>query len=336
MYEVGEVKKFESEAYFRLHELFEQKEEFDSSLYYFKKFEALEDSLYSLEKTRQIVNMKTKYETEKKEQQILLQEISLQEKESKLESRRRTIFALVLLSILIIALSVAAYNRIKAKKNAEMQERIIEEQERGLKAIFNAQEEERKRISKELHDGVGQQLSGLKMAFQKLGSNIKDQLPEKVSEMEKLSEIISESADEVRSISHQMMPRALVELGLIEALEDMLSKSLGIGQIEYVFEHHGINERLDSSKEVSLYRISQELVNNIIKHSGATMVNIQLFKNGDKVILIVEDNGKGIHETSPKGHGLMNIKNRLNTINGEVNFEPSPNSGTLATIRIPV
>ena len=93
---------------------------------------------------------------------------------------------------------------------------------------------------------------------------------------------------------------------------------------------------MNNRVEISLYRITQELINNIIKHSNASYVSVQLFKNQDKVILVVEDNGVGINKRNEKGHGLLNIKNRVNTLNGEVNLEPSPNSGTLATIRIPL
>ncbi|MBD99643.1 MAG: hypothetical protein CMO34_07345 [Verrucomicrobia bacterium] len=87
--------------------------------------------------------------------------------------------------------------------------------------------------------------------------------------------------------------------------------------------------------EVSIYRIVQELVNNILKHANATKVHIQLFQNNSKLILIVEDNGHGFDEsTSAEGHGLLNIRSRLSTVNGEVNFEPSPSSGSIATVRI--
>ena len=148
---------------------------------------------------------------------------------------------------------------------------------------------------------------------------------------------MQDSADEVRVISHQMMPKALTELGIIEALGDMLDKSLGKIDIDFEFEHFGIKDRLAEKIEVSLYRICQELVNNIIKHSEAKQVHVQLFKNKGKAILIVEDNGKGIQENEVSdGHGLLNIKSRLNSLNGEVNYEPSPNSGTTATVRIPL
>jgi len=117
----------------------------------------------------------------------------------------------------------------------------------------------------------------------------------------------------------------------------MLDKSLGAGDMEYQFEHFGVDDRLDERIELSVYRIAQELVNNIIKHSEANKVAIQLFKNKGKLIFIVEDNGKGMVENqTSEGHGLLNIKSRLNPLSGEVNFEPSPQSGTIATVRIPL
>lgn len=328
--------KFLSEAYFFKSKLFSNIERHDSALFYFKQYKVIEDSLYNLDKLNQIKEINAKYETEKKEQQIEIQNVSLAKKESQLVAKQRTIFALIVLSILIIVISFAIYKRYKAQKNAEVQKRIIEEQEKGLQAVFIAQEDERKRISKDLHDGIGQQLSGLKMAIQTASSRLTNQTVEEKTEFEKLAKIASDSADEVRLISHQMMPRALTELGLVEAISDMLDKSLGLSDIEYEFEHFRIEKRLEEKIEISLYRITQELINNIIKHSLAQKVNIQLFKNQGKIILVVEDDGKGMKPSNSDGHGLLNMRNRINTLHGEMNLEPSPTSGTLATIRIPI
>jgi signal transduction histidine kinase len=117
----------------------------------------------------------------------------------------------------------------------------------------------------------------------------------------------------------------------------MLLKSLGNSPIQYHFEHFDLEKRFHENVEISLYRIIQELISNIIRHSAATEVSIQLFKNQQKVVLIVEDNGIGFDALQKaEGIGLMNIKSRLNTLNGEVNYTPSPGSGTVATIRIPI
>ncbi|MEQ8907842.1 MAG: sensor histidine kinase [Vicingaceae bacterium] len=325
-----------SEAYYSMYHLYQEKGNVDSVLHYFKLMDQLEDSIYQLERTKQMAEMQTRFETEKKEQQIALQAAEISEKESKLLARQRFILLMVVLLVALLIFGYLFYQRYKSKKEQELQKAIIREQQNGLDAVIEAQEEERKRISKDLHDGVGQQLSGLKMAFQKIANEIQIEIPEKKKELDSLSKVLEESADEVRSISHQMMPKALTELGLLAALEDMLSKSLKQVGLKYEFEHYGIEGRLSEKIEISVYRICQELINNIIKHSKAQKVAIQLFKNKGKLILIVEDNGVGIKSEDSDGHGLLNIKSRLNPLSGEVNFEPSPQSGTTATVRIPL
>lgn len=302
-----------------------------------------EDTLLNEESAKSIAELRTKYETVEKEKALAeeKEKSALLEKDkisAELESVNRRNWIVVLFALIIVGslLFLTIVQRNKRKAQSEKDAAIIEERDKGALAVFAAQEEERKRISKDLHDGVGQQLSGLKMAFQKLANDAKDLDPEMATQTQKLSTILSESADEVRSISHQMMPKALIELGLIHALEDMLKKSLGINRINYEFEHFGIVERLEEKIEISVYRVAQELINNIVKHSESTHVSLQLFKNGGKLVFIVEDNGKGIKNTEGSGHGLLNMKSRINSLNGELNLEPSPSSGTLATIRIPI
>ncbi|MEQ8907841.1 MAG: tetratricopeptide repeat protein [Vicingaceae bacterium] len=309
----------------------------DSAIKYLEKWIHLKDSLTNLKAQEKIDWLETEYRTAEKEKEIA--QLNNLKTKNELEISQQRNWIIILISGLFGAflITMVVVQRNKRKSQAEKDAAIIKERDKRTEAVFSAQEEERKRISKDLHDGVGQQLSGLKMAFQKLSSDLKTSNPEKETELEKLTTILHESADEVRSISHQMMPKALTELGIIEAIDDMLEKSLGSSSISYEFEHFGIDNRLDEKIEVSLYRITQELINNIIKHSEAKKVAVQLFKNKGKVILIVEDNGKGIQKSQVSdGHGLLNIKSRLNSIHGEVNYEPSPQSGTTATVRIPI
>jgi signal transduction histidine kinase/tetratricopeptide (TPR) repeat protein len=329
--------KFIAEANYRLHQVFEKEGRLDSALFYYKAYHIQEDSLYGLERSKQIATLRTQYETDKKERQIAYQHLEIQEGKSALKARRNLNWVLVMALCLVLLIAIAFFYRFKTKKEAELQEVVIRQQEKGMRAIILAQEEERKRIAKDLHDGIGQQLSGLKMGLRNATDSLgKDQAALK-DKMLQLNTVLSQSADEVRSISHQMMPRALTELGLISALEDMLNSSLGSSSIDFDFEHLNMENRLAESIEVSLYRVCQELINNVIKHSKASTVHVQLFQNKGKVIMIVEDNGKGIEKGKGQaGHGLMNIKSRLSTIHGEVNYEQSPSSGTLATVRIPL
>lgn len=315
------------------------KKAFEASLDYID----LKDSLLNEENAKNVAELRTKYETAEKEkalaeEQIKSESLAKEAAEAKLSAANRNKWIITLIALIIaVTLSfLVLRQRNKRKAQAEKDAAIIEERDRGTQAVFEAQEEERKRISKDLHDGVGQQLSGLKMAFQKVSERIKNENPERSEELRKLSGILSESADEVRSISHQMMPKALTELGLIETLQDMLEKSFGMTDIQYEFDHFGINERLNENIEVSLYRVCQELINNILKHANATKITVQLYKNSGKVIMVVEDNGSGIKYNSKDGHGLLNMKSRINSLNGEINLEPSPKSGTLATVRLPL
>lgn len=307
------------------------------------QFIAIKDSLLNAENSKNFAELRTKYETAEKEkalaeEQIISKTLSAEKAQLELVAANRSKWILLLLAGLVIlaAFSFAILQRNKRKAQAEKDAAIINERDKGVKAVFSAQEEERKRISKELHDGIGQSLSGIKLQFQKLSSDLLKNNPEDAEKLQKLSAIVSDTADEVRSISHQMMPKALSQFGLIEALEDLLSKTFELSNMEYQFEHFGIDGRLNEDIEISLYRISQELINNIIKHSKASKVSIQIFKNQGKLILMIEDNGQGLKKGDQNGHGLLNIKSRLNTLNGDFNLEPSPGSGTIATVRLPL
>jgi len=295
------------------------------------KWGEAKDSVFSEEKTKAVADLEIRYQTEKKEKELANKELELSEKDLEISIRNNLLVGLGAGILIIILLSLYLIQRKKRKAQFEKNEAIINEKDRGLKAIILAEEEERKRIAKELHDGIVQQLGGLKLGLQKVFSN------SETEETNKLVKILDDSAQELRDLSHRMMPKALSELGLVPALEDMLSNSLGNTHIKFEFEHFGITERFKDTIEITIYRIAQELINNVTKHSKASHVNIQLIKSASSIVLIVEDNGKGFEaKTNTSGIGLLNISSRLDTVNGKVNFEPSPQSGTLATVKIPL
>lgn len=296
------------------------------------------DSLINQSTSEAMAELETKYETAKKEQTIIEQERDLAEQELKISQRNRLILALSSTALIIILLGLFVVQRNKRKAQAEKDAAVIAEREEGIRAIFEATENERKRIAGDLHDGIGQQLSGLKLAFSKVSEDIKTKLPEEHEKINKLTDVLDDTCTEVRSISHEMMPKSLGENGLVSAIDDMLAKSLRLTGIEHEFEHHGIKDRFAENIELSVYRICQELINNVVKHSGASHVAVQLYKAGNRLILLVEDNGKGMDEKARKGDGigLKNMNSRINSVNGDINFEPSPDSGTLATVRVPL
>ncbi len=293
----------------------------------------IHDSIYNIERDEKIAEIQTKYETEKKDKDIAVLEGKKAQADLKISNRNTWILGLGAGFIAIILLGLLIIQRNKRIAAAEKDMAIIYEQEQSLKAIIHAQEEERKRIAKDLHDGIVQQLGGVILAWRKL---IKSDKTDE-SDENKLLESLEDSSNELREISHRMMPKALSELGVVAALEDLFEKSLGQSEIKYEFECFGINERLKENIEITIFRIVQELINNILKHSDADHVSFQFVKTTGNIAFIVEDNGKGFVVNKKKnGIGLMNISSRLDAVNGNINIEPGTQKGTLITINIPI
>ena len=205
----------------------------------------------------------------------------------------------------------------KAVANAE---RIIQ-QETRLNAVFEAQEEERRRIAKELHDGVGQTISAIKMNYQSLSGKAAEK--ELAPEFEKIGKMLENAGTEVRNISHQMIPKELEQFGLIPAVEGMLNLNLENAPIKYQFEHSGFTERIGTHIELVLFRVLQELVSNVIKHSKASQLTVQLVRLKTHVVMNVSDNGIGfdVDRKEKNGIGLLNIASRIDAIKGNLHYD---------------
>jgi signal transduction histidine kinase/Flp pilus assembly protein TadD len=324
--------------YSGISEIYEITGDYRNALKYNKLYAQYQDSLYNETKAEQIAEAEARYASLKKDQEI--QNLKNTQAIAEIEQRQYQSERIAWISLFVMAIIVLTYlyKRYKYKQTQEFSKKMLQQKESYLKAIVETQEEERKRIAKDLHDGVGQSLSGIKLAMVNIVSKMPGEYKTEISKLTELSQIIDNACIEVRSISHQMMPRLLQEDGLIPSIADMLDKSFRLSDIKYNFEHYGMERRLKDNIEIGVYRICQELINNIIKHSEATNVNVQLFRNGKIMVLLVEDNGKGFEFQNKKdsGIGLLNISSRVETIHGEFNLEPSPHSGTLATIRIPI
>ena len=324
----------------QLAEAFKRQGNFELALNAHQSAVNIKDSLNTETRTKEIALLETRFETEQKQKENLVLKQEKAENELAISRQRFVILGLVFLAILALFFGFNLVQRNKQKAQAEKDAAIIEEREIGLEGIINATEDERKRIAKDLHDGIVQTLTGLRLNLDKQIRGLPNLSEEKKAELKDGVGILDEAIAETRGISHQMMPRALSEAGLIPALHDMLEKSLGQTDIQFVFEEHGIGDkRFDERKEISLYRICQELINNIIKHSEAKAVSVQLLATKAHLILVVEDNGKGFEYGDPanqNGIGLMNINTRAQSVHGDVNYQPSPEQGTVATIRVPL
>ena len=219
------------------------------------------------------------------------------------------------------------------KNTLEKKNRIIlEDKDKQLTLAVETQEYERARIAQEIHDGVLQKLGGVLLQVRNLIDNYNANNDENALDVIRNLE---SSNDELRDISHQMMPKSLKELGVVATVEDMLNMSLPFANIKHSFEAFNITERLSEKNELVLYRVAQELVNNIIKHSQANNVAVQIQKSNEAVVLMVEDDGIGIsYKQQSTGIGLMNIRGRVEAMNGTLTFEQTEIPGTCVWIKL--
>lgn len=306
-----------------------------SSLKKYKEASLISDTIfnisvkkYDLSFADKMTAYEAKFKTSEKEKELLQTKAEKATTELELNNQKQLTYGLFGgLAILLLA-GFSIFQRNKRKHQLA----IANQKEQNLQSIIFAEEKERTKIARDLHDGIVQQIGATilksRTIFDELG--IADEAASK-----KILDNFEASNKELREISHQMMPRALEEAGLITALRHLFENSLHPSNIKYDFEHQNINKRLPKNIEITLYRITQELINNILKHSKASEVNIQLFKTENDIIYMIEDNGTGFSSTKKEGIGLKNIKSRIDLIKGIVNFS-TENTGTLTTIKIPL
>ncbi len=317
-------------AYQKISTMYYSLNKHDSAFYYQNLYASTIDSVYESRLNARILELQTKYDVEqlRKDQEIKNLTIKQQHTQNSL---------LIALMVFFIALTLSWYFRYKQKQRALLNAEIIRQQELRMRAVLETQEEERDRIARELHDGVGQMLSGLKMNWQSVLHKI---IPEEKSQPPRIQEIdriLDEVYHEVRNISHQMMPKVLREIGLFAAIEDMLEKNLKKTRIEYELESIGKEEKLKPEIELNLFRVCQELLSNVIKHANADRLELQLINRKNVLLLLIEDNGKGFEyeKNSEKGIGLLNIASRITLLRGEIKYEQAERGGTRVSIRIP-
>jgi two-component system, NarL family, sensor kinase len=308
----------------------------DSSFVLMRQYIALKDSVYDTRLKQQILDVQTQYETDKLEQDLYLVKKDKEFTEVKLQQRKTELWLLIFVMISITGAAIFLFYRHQQRQKAAANAERIIQQETRLNAVFEAQEEERRRIAKELHDGVGQTISAIKMNYQSLSGKVGEM--ETRPDFEKIGKMLENAGTEVRNISHQMIPKELEQFGLVPAVEGMLNLNLENAPVHYQFEHSGFSERIGSSVELVLFRVLQELVSNVIKHSKANQLTVQLVKLKTHVVMNVSDNGIGfdVERKGKNGIGLLNIASRIDAIKGNLHYESASGKGTMVTIRTPI
>jgi signal transduction histidine kinase len=298
---------------------------------YQQQLTSIKDSLLNEQNVKAIADMEVKYQTEKKEQAILLQQ-------AEIERKNIILWSAAALFLLAAGLAISTYRRYRLKQQARLQQEILNQQEMATRAVIKAEEDERQRIARDLHDGVGQMMSAAKMNLSAFESNLPASNPEQTQSLDKIIALVDESCREIRAVSHNMMPNALLKNSLASAVRDFIDK-IDKRALKVHIYTEGLDERLDSNVETVLYRVIQECVNNVIKHSGASTLDISINRDADGISATIEDNGKGFNTQDKsrfEGIGLKNIITRIEYLKGTVDFDSAPGRGTLVAIHVPL
>lgn len=310
---------------------YEAAKEYNKAIDAYKKINALQDSMYADANPKALAEMQTLYETEKKVRLI-------EQKDNKIRFQNFLFIGIAGLVLLSGLLLHSQYKKYRFKKEAQLQAQLLQQQEQAAKAVIEAEENERQRIAKDLHDGVGQMMSAAKMNLSAFESAIQfTDTAQKIS-FSKAIELVDESCKEVRTVSHTMMPNVLLKNGLAAAIQDFTDK-LDKNSLRVHLYTEGLEQRLDSNIEIVLYRVIQECVNNVIKHARASTLDISVIKDKDGIDATIEDNGKGFDATDKEkfeGIGLKNIITRIEYLKGTVDFDTAPGRGTVVALHVPV
>ncbi len=215
--------------------------------------------------------------------------------------------------------------------------RLRARQRKQIVAAIETQEQERKRISRDLHDDIGTKLSALKLFISALDSKARVSGNEEIVSLARISDqFIKEAVGDLRHLLMNLSPLILEEFGYAVAMETLAGKINETRLINFELNIFGFPTRLEKSYELALYRISQELVNNVLKHANAKNISLQVLRRDQQIILIMEDNGRGFVFSDHKdGYGLRNLDTRTKLLGGELNIESTPGTGTTVRIEIP-
>lgn len=309
------------ESYGAITEYYASVGDYSNAYAYQKLYQAARDSLFNEDQNEQFADMQVRYETEKKDKEILQQEYAILElaaSKSKIEKQRNYFVAG---GLLLAIVGFFGFQLNKTRKERNDKKELAE-------ALIFAQEEERKRIARDLHDGIGQSLLLIKRQM----TNTREISLEN-------QEMISQTLEEVRSISRDLHPFQLEKFGLVASIRDVISKIENSTDLFISQEIDAIDELIPDKDQIHIFRTVQEALSNIVKHAGATAAKVTIQEAGEEILVKIQDNGKGFdHELTvakSKSLGLRTMYERISAIGGKLTIGRGANGGTVIDIKVP-
>jgi two-component system, NarL family, sensor kinase len=318
-----------------LSRFYDESGNYKKAVQYYKEYKEVSDSIASKQNKQYAAELEIKYATEKKDNEIKLQKAEIQRK----EILNYIIAGGAATLLLISLLGYRNYRHQQKLQQQRISELEKEKQLTAIEAVLKGEEQERTRLAKDLHDGLGGMLSGIKYSFQTMKGNL-IMTPDNVQAFERSMDMLDSSIKEMRRVAHNMMPEALVKFGLDTALQDFCNDVNQSGALKVNYQSIGLKEQvIDQTTGITIYRIVQELLHNSIKHAAATSAIVQVSKVDGLLSVTVEDDGRGFDTAilkQSKGIGWTNIQNRVEFLKGKLDVNSQEGKGVSVLIEFPV
>lgn len=322
-----------------LSDLYTKSGKYREALYHKDQYILLKDSLENNQIANNVHQLEVRYRTAEKDKELINQKLQISQQQSDMREKNLWITIIASVTFLLTILSAILYKKRQSDKRLQQNEiQILQQQQiamhqgqeiERLKAMMKGEERERSRLARELHDGIGGMLTAIKMNL----SATRKKHPElsQFSSLKEIMHMLEDTGTEVRKTAHNLMPDVLVKHRLPEAL--MIYCENIHEQLPTELQFHGHLTDLDKAIELLLYRMIQELLQNILKHASATYAAVQLMMHEGKLSLTVEDNGTGFDpQQEHGGFGLQNLKYRVAALQGNISITSS--KGRSTTIHI--
>ncbi|MBF9223552.1 tetratricopeptide repeat-containing sensor histidine kinase [Hymenobacter ruricola] len=331
----------EADALEGLADLAAARADYRAAFAYRRDMGLVRDTLRLAATTRTVAELQTQYETERKDAQNRVQAAQLRTQQQVIRRRSVQLWAGLAIAALAAGVGYLLLSRRHLRREVEFAAEREALQQRRATAVLEAEEAERRRIGADLHDGVGQLLSVVKLNVHALGEELAPRLsPDEQRRFGDALGLVDESVGEVRDISHNLLPNALIKRGLARAVREFLDKVQQPGRLRIHLETLGLDDtRLASNTESTLYRVVQEAVQNIVKHARASEINLQLIRHAHELTLLVEDDGAGFDPAAlgeGAGLGLRNMASRVAYLGGVLDVDSRPGRGTTVTATVPL
>ncbi|MCL2597724.1 MAG: sensor histidine kinase [Paludibacter sp.] len=330
----NELPDDERDCYTLLSNVSISRRNFRNQILFTAKSDSVQNALVSENTRGYAKEMQVKYETEKKELQI-----TALEKEKRLMTGLSIAGSVVLLLALTTIFSLWRWTvqkrRIAEKQKQLAEQQIIQlEQEKQIiaaQSVLDGETQERTRLARDLHDGLGSMLTGVQMGLQDMKKGAVLEY-EDVERLNRALKLLDQSVQEMRRVAHHLMPDSLSRFGLKPAVSDFCRNMPTVK-----FAYYGDESRLEQNFEVMIYRTIHELVNNALKHSSAEHIIVQIIQEQDRIAFTVQDDGCGFDpEADAQGMGLQNIRDRITTFNGMMNIDSKIGEGTEINVELKI